>query len=375
MSIDPQSFFADLPDPRRSTRNKLHPLRDIVMLTLYAVVCGCEDWVAIEDFGRANEAWLRRHLNLPHGIPSHDTLSDVMGRLNPQAFEEAFAQWAQQMLPEMQAQHIAIDGKSLRGSRDGERAAMHLLSAYATQARVVLAAQAIPDKANEITAMPALLTALELRGALVSIDAMGCQKSIAGAIVAQGADYVLALKDNHPTLCEEVALWLQTQDQEGHVKVSESVEKDHGRIEKRRTVVSTELDWLTSRSEWAGLKALVMVESTRCIGGKESTEQRYYLCSITDVKRIAKSIRDHWRIENEQHWVLDVQFGEDSNRTRKNHSATNLGLIRRAALNLLRHAEDPAAKPMSIRRRRRCALMMLDYRERVLFGAEAVAGA
>ena len=291
-----------------------------------------------------------------------------MGRLNPQAFADAFAQWAQQMLPEMQAQHIAIDGKSLRGSRDGERSAMHLLSAYATQARVVLAAQAIPDKANEITAIPQLLGALELRGALVSIDAMGCQKSIAQAIVEQGADYVLALKDNHPTLCDDVALWLQSQDRQGHVKVHESVGKDHGRIEKRRTVVSTELSWLASRPEWAHLNALAMVESTRRIGDKESTERRYYLCSITDAKRIAQSIRDHWRIENEQHGVLDVQFGEDGNRTRTNHSAINLGLIRRAALNLLRHADGPAAKRMSIRRRQRCALMLPSYREQVLFG-------
>ncbi len=171
------------------------------------------------------------------------------------------------------------------------------------------------------------LEALELKGALVSIDAIGCQKSIAQAIVEQGADYVLALKDNHPLLCEDVALWLQSQDEQGHVLVHESVEKDHGRLEKRRCVVSTDLDWLGARSEWAQLKALAMVESTRSVGNKQSTERRYYLCSITHTKRIARSIREHWHIENEQHWVLDVQFGEDGNRTRKDHSATNLTRI------------------------------------------------
>jgi hypothetical protein len=369
MSLHPQSFFDEVPDPRRTTNNKLHALSDIILLTLCAVICGCEDWVAIEDFSCENEEWLRKFVPLVNGIPSHDTLSDVMGRIDPEAFARAFARWAQQCLPEINAQHIAIDGKALRGSRDGDRGAVYLLSAYATQARWVLAARAIPDKGNEIVAIPPLLAQLELCGALVSIDAIGCQKHIAQAIVEAGGDYVLALKDNHPTLREDVALWLQTQNEQGHVRVSESVEKNHGRIEVRRTAVSTELDWLEQRCDWVGLRALAMVQSSRIIGNKNSTEHRYYLCSITDPQRIAAAIRDHWRIENEQHWVLDVQFGEDANRSRKDHSATNLGLIRRSALNLLRQASDTKTRKMSLKRRKSRAMMVLAYREFVLFGA------
>jgi predicted transposase YbfD/YdcC len=363
MLPDPRSYFADLPDPRRETRNKLHKLEDIVMLTLCGVLCGDEDWVSIEDFGHENEAWLRQFLELPNGIPSHDTLSDVIGRINKAAFAEAFCAWAQAGLPALAGKQVALDGKSLRGSR-GEEGMVHMISAFATQARIVLASQSVADKENEISAIPHLLSQLDLKGAVVTIDAMGCQKNIAQAIVAQQADYVLALKENHPTLYDDVKLWLDTQDAEGHVRMVEQIEKDHGRIETRRVAVSTELDWLEQKTEWAGLKALALVESIREIGEKVSRERRYYLCSITDVAHIAQIVRDHWAIENRQHWILDVQFGEDAHRTRKNHSAANLALIRRTALNLLQ--QDPTDK-RSIRRRKRRALADLAYRENLLF--------
>lgn len=363
MLPNPQPYFADLPDPRRETRNKLHKLEDIVMITLCAVLGGYEDWVSIEDFGYGNEAWLRRFLELPNGIPSHDTLSDVIGRIDRDAFAQAFNHWVQAGLPELAGHQVAIDGKSLRGSR-GEAGAVHVISAFATQARLVLAAQAIPDKANEITAIPGLLAQLDLAGAVVTIDAMGCQKTIAQAIVTQKADYVLALKANHPDLHDDIKLWLHENDEKGYVRMHETVEKDHGRLETRRTVVSTELGWLTQKDEWAGLQAVAMVESSREIGGKISCERRYYLCSMTDVTRIALTIRQHWAIENQQHWILDVQFGEDAHRTRKNHSAANLGLIRRAALNLLQ--QDTSTKG-SIRRRKMRSLFDLSYRETLLF--------
>jgi predicted transposase YbfD/YdcC len=363
MLPNPQPFFADLPDPRRQTRNKLHKLEDIVMITLCAVLGGYEDWVSIEDFGYGNETWLRRFLELPNGIPSHDTLSDVIGRIDRDAFAQAFSDWVQAGLPELAGHQVAIDGKSLRGSR-GEDGAVHVISAFATQARLVLAAKAIPDKANEITAIPGLLAQLNLAGAVVTIDAMGCQKGIAKAIVDQRADYVLALKENHPTLHDDIKLWLDDNDEKGYVRMHETVEKDHGRIETRRTVVSTELDWLAQKDEWPGLQAVAMVESTREIGNKVSCERRYYLCSITDVARIAQTIRDHWAIENQQHWILDVQFGEDAHRTRKDHSAANLGLIRRTALNLL---QQDTSNKWSIRRRKMRSLSDLPYREALLF--------
>lgn len=369
MLANPQTYFAELPDPRRQTRNKLHKLEDIVMITLCAILCGFEDWVSIEDFGGENEQWLRGFLELPNGIPSHDTLSDVMGRIDRQAFASAFGQWMQQALPALAGQQVALDGKSLRGSRDGQQPAVHLMSAFATQARLVLGVQAVADKSNEITAIPDLLAQLELAGAVVTIDAMGCQKSVAQAIVDRQADYVLALKDNHPTLHEDIATWLDYCDARGDVHQVESIEKDHGRLETRRVVVSTELDWLEAKPEWAGLKAVAMVESTREAAGKgrlqASVQRRYYLCSMKEPARIAQAIREHWHIENQQHWVLDVQFGEDRHRARKDHSAANLALIRRAALNLLR---DNDSSTVSIRRRKMRCCTNHDYRQQILFG-------
>lgn len=365
MLANPQAYFAELPDPRRTTRNKLHKLEDIVMITLCAVLCGFEDWVSIEDFGCENEAWLRSFLELPHGIPSHDTLSDVIGRIERQAFSLAFAAWVRDALPALAGRQLAIDGKSLRGSAQGTAGAIHLMTAFACDARLVLAAQAVAEKSNEINAIPALLGQLELAGAVVTIDAMGCQKSVAQAIVRERADYVLALKENHPQLHEDVSLWLHDCDAQGDVKQVQSLEKDHGRIETRRVVVSDELDWLDARQQWAGLKSVAMIESTRETKNRVSTERRYYLSSLSDPQRIAQAIREHWRIENQQHWVLDVQFGEDAHRARKNHSAANLGLIRRAALNLLRDNDDSA---LSMRRRKMRAASNLGYRRRVLFG-------
>jgi len=366
MLPDPRPYFSDLPDPRRTTRNKLHKLEDIVMLTLCAVLCGDEDWVSIEDFGHDNEEWLRQFLELSNGIPSHDTLSDVMGRIQPEAFAQAFQAWVQAGLPSLAEQHIAIDGKSLRGSRQGN-GMVHMMSAFATHARIVLACQEVPDKRNEISAIPDLLAQLDLTGALVTIDAMGCQKRIAHDIVAQQADYVLALKENHATLYDDVKRWLDTNDAEGHVYATQTIEKDHGRIETRRVVVSKEIDWLPQTSQWAGLKAVAMVDSVREIGHKISRERRYYLCSITNVDRIAQSIRQHWAIENQQHWILDVQFGEDAHRTRTLFSAANLALIRRAALNIL---QADSSNKLSIRRRKRRALANLAYREAFLFRSQ-----
>jgi predicted transposase YbfD/YdcC len=365
----PQRHFAGLPDPRRTTRNKLHRLEDIVMITLCAVLCGFEDWVSIEDFGNEHQAWLRTFLELPNGIPSHDTLSDVIGRIDRAAFAQAFASWVSEALPSLAGHQVALDGKALRGSVREGHGAVHLMSAFATQARLVLGVQAVADKGNEITAIPALLAQLELSGAVVTIDAMGCQKSVAQHIVQHKADYVLALKENHPTLHEEIGLWLDACDAQGYVRQVQTVEKGHGRLETRRVAVSTELDWLAGREQWAGLRAVAMVESTRERRGKTSIERRYYLSSMVEPQRIATAIREHWLIENAQHWVLDVQFGEDAHRARKDHSAANLGVLRRACLNLIR-ANDHSA--MSVRRRKMRASYNQGYREQLLFGRAKV---
>ena len=365
--LDPRPYFMDLPDPRRVTRNKLHPLQDILMIVLSAVLSGIEDWVGMQAFAEEREAWLREHLglSLPHGIPSHDTLSDVLGRIDPVAFRAAFTTWATDALPDLAGEQVCVDGKAVRGSRDGENPAVHLVSAFAGQARWVLAQQAVAEKSNEITAIPDLLALLDLHGAVVSIDAMGCQKAIAQTIVDGGADYVLTLKDNHPTLCEDVQLWLDTEVARGRLPIQETLEKDHGRIEIRRYAISSQIEWLEAKPDWAGLQAVGRVESIRIIGDQTSTECRYFLCSFPDRDRFAAAVRGHWGIENQQHWVLDVQFGEDACRTRRDHSAENLALIRRVALNMLRHNGPPRD---SIRRRKLRAALNDGYRSRLLFG-------
>lgn len=229
----------------------------------------------------------------------------------------------------------------------------------------MLAQRAVGEKANEISAIPELLALLDITGAVVTVDAMGCQKAIARAISEAGADYVLALKDNHPTLHEDVQLWLDSEIARGRLALEETVEKDHGRIEVRRYALSTDLDWLEQKSAWRGLHALGRVESTRIIGDQTTTEYRYYLCSLTDPRRFAEAVRTHWQIENGQHWILDVQFGEDACRARKDHSAENLALIRRAALNLLRHN---GPRRDSLRQRKLRAALSDDYRLRLIQG-------
>jgi predicted transposase YbfD/YdcC len=370
--LDPRPYFADLPDPRRATRNKLHQLHDILMIVLCAVLSGVEDWVGMADFAEEKEAWLRGFLELPNGIPSHDTLSDVLGRIDPVAFRTAFTAWATAALPSLAGEQVCVDGKAVRGSRDGANPAVHLVSAFAGRARWVLGQQAVAGKSNEITAIPDLLELLDLRGAVVSLDAMGCQKAIAQTLVDAGADYVLALKDNHPTLCADVQLWLETEVAGGRLPVLETVEKDHGRIEIRRYALSHQIDWLEAKSDWAGLQAVGRVESTRILGENTSTECRYFLCSLVERDRFAATVRQHWGIENQQHWVLDVQFGEDACRTRKDHSAENLAVIRRLALNVLRHNGPPRD---SIRRRKLRAALNDDYRLRLLFGQPSPATA
>ncbi len=269
-------------------------------------------------------------------------------------------------------EQVCIDGKALRGSRDGANPAVHLVSAFAGRARWVVAQRAVAEKSNEITAIPELLGLLDRQGAVVSIDAMGGQKAIADQIIEGGADDVLALKDNQPTLSADVQLWLDTEVARGRLAVIETVEKDHGRIELRRYALSDRIDWLEAKPAWRRLQAVGRVESTRIIGDHASTECRYFLGSFPDRDRFATAVRGHWGIETQQHWGLDVQFGEDACRTRHDHSAENLALIRRVALNMLRHHGPPRD---SIRRRKLRAALNDDYRLRLLLGQSSPATA
>ncbi len=336
--------FADLVDPRVD-RTKRHRLLDILTITLCGVLCGvlcgAENWVEIADWADAKRAWLTDWLGLDHGIPSHDTLGRVFDRLDPVQFEAGFLRWVQGTLTPQADPVVAIDGKAVRRSGDGRtgRSPLHLVSAWASGQRLVLGQEAVATKSNEITAIPLLLDRLDLTGQTVTIDAMGCQRSIAAQIIGGGGNYVLALKDNHPDLLEDVIDCFRmapTPDDRDR-----TIGKDHGRRETRVCETITDPDvmaWLDPEQHWPGLRSIARVTATRVVGEQDpTTATRYYLTSLPgDAHPIAAAVRSHWGIENGLHWVLDVAFGEDQSRTRAGHSAENLALVRKLALNLLR---------------------------------------
>jgi predicted transposase YbfD/YdcC len=336
-------LFRDIPDPRRVAKIS-HTLHDILVITVCAVICGLEHWTQIEDFAKTNEAWFRTFLDLPNGIPSHDTFGKVLAALDPEAFERRIQQWIHALLDSAtEGKHIAIDGKTLRRSFDhaSGKAAIHMINAYVHENHTVFAQLKVDDKTNEITAIPSLREMLQLEEATVTIDAMGCQKDIAQKIVNGGGHYVLALKGNHSALQEEVQTFLDDRITRGETRQGdyyETVEKSHGRIETRKCWTCGQVDWLTQRHAWAGLASIVAVEGTRTVHDKTSTERRYFLSSHSgrQAQKLAVLIRNHWRVENQLHWTLDVCFNEDQCRVRIANAAENLARIRRISLLLLK---------------------------------------
>jgi predicted transposase YbfD/YdcC len=342
------SYFAAVDDPRRQHSTTLHSLEAILIITILGTICGAHNWVEIEQWGQAQESWLSEFLELPHGIPSHDTFGRVFALLDPESLHQAFVAWMS-ALAQLCQEIIALDGTTIRRSLDRAdgKGPIHVVSAWASRNELVLAQFKVDAKSNEITALPALLALLNLEGSLVTIDAMGCQVEIAPQIIHQGGDYVLSLKENQPSLytgCVELFAWLKgphALDEEIVLGANEQVDGGHGRVETRQVWCTSALEGVVSCERWPGLTSLVMVESTRHIDAQDEMEQRYYISSLpgatdADAKRLNDIIRTHWEIENRVHWVLDVAMAEDTNRTRKGESAQNLALVRKLALNLLR---------------------------------------
>jgi predicted transposase YbfD/YdcC len=340
-----EHHFATLDDPRID-RSKLHSLLDIVVIAICAVICGADDWVAVEMFGKAKHDWLKQFLELPNGIPSHDTFGRVFGALDPEQFQSCFLNWISAVSEITQGQVIALDGKTLRRSHDktlGKKAIV-MVSAWATANGLVLGQRKVDEKSNEITAIPELLQALEISGCIITIDAMGCQKEIAADVVAQDADYVLALKENHGNLYEDVELLFddleESQFSAYEYDCERTVNKGHGRIEIRQCWTISDPDvlrYLRGTKDWEKLTSVVKVQAERRTTQKTTIEDRYYLSSLAgDAQKLLDATRTHWGIENSLHWVLDIAFREDECRVRKGYAAQNLATLRHIAVNLLR---------------------------------------
>jgi predicted transposase YbfD/YdcC len=337
LSIPP--YFAKLKDPRRAHR-RLHLLQDIIVIALCATIAGAKDWQEIETFGRKRQEWLKRFLRLPHGIPSHDTLERVFDRINPGAFQACFRNWVTALQQALKIKQVAIDGKTLRSSGSAILGPLHLVSAWATAQRLSLGQVAVDAKSNEITAIPALLDLLDLNGALVTIDAMGCQKAIAQKVIDRGGDYILTVKDNQENLRADIQQALQQAYENDFANVEhdtyETRERGHGRAEYRCYTVLHSTEGIRHAADWAKLATIGMCYSERTINGVTTDELRFFIGSRrASAKVYGKALRNHWGIENALHWQLDVTMNEDDNRVSKRQAAENLALLRRLTLSLL----------------------------------------
>lgn len=361
-------IFRPLRDPRVVGRSR-HRLLDIVVIGICAVIADCDDWGDIVQFARHNEPWFRRFLELPEGIPSHDTFERVFGALDSRVFQSCCLDWFGVAADLLGVGHVAIDGKSLRGSANSKVAPLHVVSAWSTQLNLSLGQVAVDSKSNEIKAIPQLLEMLDLKGALVTIDAMGCPKEIAKKIVDRGGDYILAVKGNQEHLLEDlqatVEKALDGQLPKGVVAQHTTYDQGHGRYEERSYVIVHDVEALRDRKGWANVSTVGMCRRERTSGDKVSSEVHYFIGSRRmGARKYAEALRGHWGTENNQHWQLDVSFGEDQSRIQHRRAAENFSSLRKMALSLLKR--NPSKK--SIARKRKAAALNTDFLEEVLTG-------
>ena len=361
--------FVSIHDPRQKAKVR-HDLVELLVVAVNAVLVGAETFVEIELWAREKLDWLRKYLRLKHGIPAHDTFGRIFGLIDPEQFEAAFRCWVSSILPALSGQTVAIDGKTSRRSGGVDATALHMVSAFAAGAGLVLGQRATREKANEITAIPELLSTLALGGCTVTIDAIGAQTQIAELIQDRGADYVLAVKDNQPQLAESIRDFWRTfrahpPDWTRH-SFAETVEKDHGRIETRRCYAFDQLECLAEPALWKGLRCFAVLEAERQVGQTVQRETRLYISSLApDAEPLAHAIRSHWSVENRLHWVMDVIFNDDQMRARTKYAAHNLALLKHITLNLIRL--DPIKRKGGIKARRLIAATSDNYRAQ-LFG-------
>ena len=349
-------------DTRRQWGNLRHKLVDILFIGLVSVICGGTDFEHMEDTGNGKYNWLKQYLELPHGIPDSDTFRRVFERVDPKELGEALEE-----IVDVTGRTVAIDGKTIRGSGNEAHSAYHVVSAWVAEHQITLGQLATEEKSNEITAIPELIDLLDIEGSTVTVDAIGCQKQIAAKIKEKKADYVLGLKGNQPAMLSDVRLYFESETPQHSAK---RIEKDHGRIEQREYYLETGIDWLAQRKDWAGLNGIGMVKTTvtSLKTGELTEECRYFLTSLTDIHRFSDAVRKHWSIESQLHWQLDVTFGEDCSRARKDNSPLNLNILRKQALFLLNRAD--LGKRVSLRRKMSRAAMDDHVLQLVLFAAK-----
>lgn len=359
-------FFKEVPD-HRIERRKLHSVSEILLLTFCGIVAGCDSWEDIEDYGKIKLEYLRQYFRYEHGIPSDDTLRRFFRALDPEVFEACFMKWVKSFQLDLTKKIVAVDGKTSRRSFDGAGRPMHLVSAFASELGVVLGQLKTEEKSNEITAIPELLDLLDIAGAIVTIDAMGCQSKIVEKIIEKEADYLIGLKGNQGTLNNDVRLLFESKPQGTIFQGDEEYDKGHGRLETRRCTVTEDITWLKEKHpQWKDLRSVVEIESTREIKDKITIEKRYYISNLAaEPKPILNGVRQHWGVENKLHWVLDITFGDDQSRIRKGNAPRNMAIVKKTVLNLLNIIKK-ASPRLSLKRMRKMAGWDNTFLEKVL---------